>query len=259
MEKTEKNALVIVDPQNDFCDRQGSLYVEGAEEDVKRLAGHLSRHGKAYSDVFVSLDSHDAAAAFHPRFWVDDDSRHPEPYTQITPDDFMFGKWKTVAPENGEPMAQTFRVLREKRLALTIWPEHCVLSTWGHQIAAPLLDALNSWRTASGHAVRYVLKGENPYTDQFSIFEGVVDSWPETAFNESLFERLKNCDSVTFAGEALSHCVKESVLSYLDRLGKGTQEVRLLVDCASPVNGFDREESLQALASAGVACVASAQ
>ena len=30
--------LVAIDPQNDFCSPHGSLYVPGAEEDMKRLA-----------------------------------------------------------------------------------------------------------------------------------------------------------------------------------------------------------------------------
>ena len=31
-------ALIIVDPQNDFCDKNGSLYVDGADDDMNRLA-----------------------------------------------------------------------------------------------------------------------------------------------------------------------------------------------------------------------------
>ena len=253
MNDTARNALVVVDPQNDFCDRKGSLYVEGADGDVERLARHIADSGKTYSDIFVSLDSHDAVAIFHPKFWTDGNSRRPLPFTQISPEDFSSGAWKVAAEENREAAAKTFEVLREKKLgSLMVWPEHCVVSTWGHRIADALLGALDTWRETSGRAVRYVFKGENPFTDQFSIFEGVDPSWPETAFNESLFERLRACDSVTFAGEALSHCVKDSLLSYLARPGTGAQEVRLLSDCTSPVSGFDGKAALEALVSAGV-------
>jgi nicotinamidase-related amidase len=135
---------------------------------------------------------------------------------------------------------------------MMIWPEHCIVSTWGHGIADPLRDALSAWRERTGLAVRYVFKGENPYTDQFSIFEGLDDTWPETAFNETLFGRLVEFDSVVFAGEALSHCVESSILSYVGR-GGGSQRVTLLADCTSPVAGFDRAASLDRLAAAGVA------
>ena len=82
------------------------------------------------------------------------------------------------------------------------------------------------------------------------------DSYPETAFNEELFARLSRFGRVTFAGEALSHCVQESLLSYMRTPGpKGN--VRLLADCKSPVGGFDREASLDLLREAGVRLEAS--
>jgi len=35
--------LVIIDPQKDFCDPNGSLFVPGAAEDMKRLASLVGR------------------------------------------------------------------------------------------------------------------------------------------------------------------------------------------------------------------------
>ncbi|MDR2779687.1 MAG: hypothetical protein LBB28_01015, partial [Synergistaceae bacterium] len=129
----------------------------------------------------------------------------------------------------------------------------------GHNIAAPLQDALVSWRDSSGGPVRYIFKGENPYTEQFSIFEGFDDSWPDTAFNRDLYSRLAGAAAVTFAGEALSHCVEASVTSYIKRCGSvpGGQDVFILSDCSSPVAGFDREASKERLAALGVNFIAS--
>ncbi|GHS95792.1 hypothetical protein AGMMS50276_12720 [Synergistales bacterium] len=239
------NALVIVDPQNDFCDKKGSLYVEGAEQDVARLSAYIKKEN--IGEIFISLDSHDACAVFHPVFWVNDAGEHPAPFTQITYDVFESREWK-VASENNIPfLLRTFRAMSAKSVPyIMIWPEHCVVSTWGHQIAAPLQDALIQWRDKTGLSVRYVFKGENPYTEQFSIFEGVDDSYPETSFNDTLASRLSRFGEVTFAGEALSHCVVESVLSYVQRLCV-PQTVRLLTDCTSPVGGFNRKESLDRL------------
>ncbi|MDR1741010.1 MAG: hypothetical protein LBR38_04085 [Synergistaceae bacterium] len=247
------NALFIVDPQNDFCDPKGALYVPGASEDMARLAGYIERH--APSAVFVSLDSHDANAIFHPRFWVNEAGQHPAPFTSITPDDFRAGRWRSVVPC---PEAEgTFSAIEAKKIdGLTIWPEHCLVSTWGHQIAAPLMEALDQWRDETGLAVRYVFKGENPFTDQFSVFEGVNDAWPETKFNEALFQKLKDFDSVAFAGEALSHCVSATVASYMKRLSAeqcyANQSVRLLEDCTSPVAGFERGAFVDSLRKMGV-------
>jgi nicotinamidase-related amidase len=256
MKNEVKNALVIVDPQNDFCDPRGALYVEGAAADIDRLARHISGRGSGYSDIIISLDSHDVIAVFHPGFWLDEKSKHPAPFTSITPDDHRRGKWHAASRENEAKAKRLFDALVEKGVeSLTIWPEHCVVSTWGHQIADPLRGALDSWRLAAGKPVRYLFKGENPYTDQFSIFEGVDDSWSDTTFNESMAKRLAEFETVTFSGEALSHCVEASVSSYMRKLqtrGESEQAVRLLVDCTSPVAGFDGESSLDRLVVLGV-------
>jgi nicotinamidase/pyrazinamidase len=244
-------ALVIVDPQNDFCDRMGSLYVEGAYGDIKRLSKHIKSEGGRYSDIFLSLDSHDRTAIFHPAFWIGDNGAAPAPLTRITKADFESGRWCPKSDEYRTAAERTFAAMDEKgEEFLMIWPEHCIVSTWGHQISGDLPEALDAWRRLSGRAVRYIFKGENPYTDQFSIFEGVDGSYPETRFNEPLFEALSSFESVTFAGEALSHCVGESILSYLGRPGHG-DKTYLLSDCTSPVGGFDRDEWLAKLKAAG--------
>lgn len=253
-----RNALIVVDPQNDFCDQRGSLYVDGAAMDIARLSRYIKAKGDDIASIFVSLDSHDSIAIFHPGFWVNDAGEHPSPFTQISPGDLLSGKWKVRSIENRPFAEKTFFAMERKGMpTLMVWPEHCVISTWGHQISDPLREAFRGWREKTGKAVRYVFKGENPFTDQFSIFEGVDNSYPETAFNESLSRRLSKFDAVTFAGEALSHCVQESILSYTAMRGGSKQIVRLLTDCTSVVSGFNRDASLFLLESAGVELVQS--
>ena len=263
MKHGKKRALVIVDHQNDFCDPSGSLYVDGAAEDIRRLAGHIGSAAADYDDIFVSLDSHDVVAIFHPVFWCGAYGEIPAPFTPVSRDDYASGRWRAASREHERHAVRMFDVMGKKGMdSLMIWPEHCVVSTWGHNVAWPLLKALGVWRARTGHAVRFVFKGENPYTEQFSIFEGIDDSWPETAFNENLSSRLLECGSVTFAGEALSHCVVESIASYVrrnsDRLRETGQEIRLLSDCSSPVASFSGRDCEERLASLGVRFVATA-
>jgi nicotinamidase-related amidase len=254
-ESMHTEALVVIDPQNDFCDPKGSLYVDGAAADIARLSAHIEGKGSVLSGIFVSLDSHDDIAIFHPLFWLNEAGEYPTPFTQITPEDFTSGRWKVASAANKPFAKHTFEVMTSRGMtSLMIWPEHCVVSTWGHRIAAPLLEAFKDWRAKTGLAVRYIFKGETPYTDQFSAFEGLDDSYPETAFNEHFFARLAKFDSITFAGEALSHCVQESILSYMRRKS-ANQSVYLLTDCTSPVGGFDKETSLARLREAGVTFV----
>jgi nicotinamidase-related amidase len=256
MHDKPKRALVIVDPQNDFCDERGSLYVDGAEADMKRLSEHIAKSGDMYTDILVSLDSHDTIAIFHPKFWAGENGLSPKPFTAVSEGEFSSGKWMTRTRSNEKYAAQTFAAIRGKGMdSITIWPEHCVVSTWGHQINEGLQNALRTWRERTGQAVRYVFKGENPYTDQLSIFEGLDDSWPQTAFNEDLFSYLRQSESVVFSGEALSHCVEASILSYVRRLSAEAQSVSLLADCSSPVSGFDRGAALEKLSASGVAFV----
>ena len=258
MKTANRRALVIVDPQNDFCHIDGSLYVGGADLDMERLAKHVKDNPKAYTDIFVSLDSHDTTAIFHPKFWIDKNSEHPAPYTMITIADLVSGTWTPASPANYELAKRNLSIIKDKELGfLMVWPEHCVVSTWGHHISEVLTDALAVWRENTGNPVRYIFKGEHPYTDQFSIFEGVDPSWCETEFKEYIFEQLHSCFSVTFAGEALSHCVEESIKSFVNRLAGDPHNIRLLVDCTSPVAGFDRDVSLRRISALGVTLLTS--
>ncbi|MDR3280708.1 MAG: isochorismatase family protein [Synergistaceae bacterium] len=259
MNGKKSRALVIIDPQNDFCDQSGSLYVDGAEGDIFRLARHIAQTGRAYDEIIVSLDSHDVIAIFHPRFWVDASGKNPSPLTQITVSDYRSGKWRASSDGYARYADKMFKTLGEKNMdSMMVWPEHCVVSTRGHQIAGALREVLILWRREVGRAVRYVFKGENPYTEQFSIFEGIDGSWPETAFNENLYSRLKEFDALVFAGEALSHCVEASVSSYVGHgVRRLDQEISILSDCTSPVAGFPRNDSISRLEALGVRFVPS--
>jgi nicotinamidase-related amidase len=255
MTEKEKKAvaLVIIDPQNDFCDPQGALYVPGAEQDMARLARHIEQEGDKYAAIFVSLDSHNPIAIFHPRFWLDEKGSHPAPFTAISLSEHRSKVWRTACPQH-EPYAQKmFAALAEKNLSsLMVWPEHCLVSNWGHGLVPQLAQALANWQQASRRPLRYVFKGENPYTEQYSIFEGLDSSWPDCAFKQELQAALSGFAELVFAGEALSHCVAESIVSYLqggNRPGP-EQSQSLLCDCTSAVTGFDRrdcEAGLQAL------------
>ncbi|MDR1651140.1 MAG: isochorismatase family protein [Synergistaceae bacterium] len=258
MNGLKSRALVVVDPQNDFCDPAGTLRVDGAEGDIFRLARHIERRGKEYGEIIVSLDSHDAIAIFHPGFWTDASGRNPAPFTPITASAYQDGKWRAAFPCHAVYADRMFGVLAKKGMeSMMVWPEHCVVSTRGHQIAAALREALGTWRRETGRPVRYLFKGENPYTEQFSIFEGIDGSWPETAFNENLYSHLSGFSSLVFAGEALSHCVEASIVSYAEHGGCESREVLLLSDCSSPVAGFSRDESLSRLAAHGVGIISS--
>lgn len=251
-----RSTLVIIDPQNDFCDPKGSLFVPGADQDMCRLAQHMRDNGRDYTDVLVSLDSHDRIAIFHPKYWVDREGNHPTPYTLLEREDFESGAWRPASSRNDYYTKRWFdQIEREGTFGMMVWPEHCIVSTWGHQICDTIMHALDEWRDTTGRSVRYTFKGETPYAEQLSAFDGTDSSWQDERSSEEMVARLAMCETVTFAGEAISHCVQESVISYLDQIrragGRAGQKVFVLTDCTSPVAGFDRSMSERKMAEHG--------
>ena len=76
--------LIVIDPQVDFCDPSGSLYVKGADQDMQRLATMVRRLKDKIRDIHVTLDSHQIVHIAHPIFWKDGATgAHPNPFTII--------------------------------------------------------------------------------------------------------------------------------------------------------------------------------
>ena len=90
--------LLLIDPQNDFCDKNGSLFVPGADEDMKRLAAMVARLEDKLADVHVTLDSHRKVDISHPIWWKDSSGVHPAPFTQIGAADLESGRFTTTQP-----------------------------------------------------------------------------------------------------------------------------------------------------------------
>ena len=75
--------LLVIDPQKDFCDPTGALYVKGAEKDMERLAAMVDKNGDKIDDIRVTLDSHQKIHIAHPICWQDAKGNHPAPFTII--------------------------------------------------------------------------------------------------------------------------------------------------------------------------------
>lgn len=87
--------FLIIDPQNDFCSPTGSLYVQGADKDAERLATMMTAMMPSIDDIHVTLDTHHTVSIFHPIFWSDVKGTSPDPFTMITHDEVVGGKWRT--------------------------------------------------------------------------------------------------------------------------------------------------------------------
>ena len=63
---SNKAILLVIDPQVDFCDPNGSLFVKGADADMKRLATMVRENINLIERINITLDSHQYVHIAHP-------------------------------------------------------------------------------------------------------------------------------------------------------------------------------------------------
>ena len=97
-----KKVLLLIDPQNDFCDKKGSLYVPGGEE-VIPVANRLMTSNK-----FHCIASQDWHGADH----------------------------KSFASNSKKKIGEIFDL---NGLSQVAWPDHCIANSWGSDFHKNLL------------------------------------------------------------------------------------------------------------------------
>jgi nicotinamidase/pyrazinamidase len=252
--------LLVIDPQNDFMDVEGAaLPVPGASADMARLAGFIDAMGPRIDDIVVTLDSHASVGIERTSFWLDAQGAPVAPFTVITAAQLASGEYRPRDTRRREEALAYLQALEAGgERTLVVWPVHCVLGTWGHNIAPALAQRLAAWEMASGQICEKVLKGLNPMTEQYSAFRADVPRAddPRTQLHAALLARLGSDDTLlVVAGEALSHCVAASgqdMLAHMD--AARLRNTVFLTDCMSPVTGFEAAGAafLQQLQARGV-------
>jgi nicotinamidase-related amidase len=241
----KKTHLVVIDPQNDFCAQPGAaLPVPGTTADMQRLAKFITCNVPRLFDIHVTLDSHNPVDIAHPAWWVDSSGNAPKPFTVISEDDVTIGKWRARMPDaQARSAAYVKQLYQANRYALVIWPEHCLIGTWGHNVQSDVMAALNNWARNRMEVVDFVTKGSNPFTEHYSAVQAEVPDAadPSTLINTRFIETLAQADEILIAGEALSHCVANTVRDIAANFGdENIKKLVLLEDCASSVGGFEQ-------------------
>jgi len=231
--------LLIIDPQNDFCDPEGALYVRGADQDCVRLAKFLALHGHKFTHTHVTMDCHNEYDIAHPVFWKDGKGNEPNPLTSITRKVLEDGLYTVADTRDALWAEQYVKELEENgRYPLTIWPPHCIAGTEGFQIEKRVSDALRKLSKDHHKGINYIFKGENPYTEHYSAIKAEVPDPLDrnTLPNRFFLEVLNRADMLLVAGEALSHCVANTVRDIVYELGDDfAQKIYLLEDLCSNV------------------------
>jgi len=248
--------FLVIDPQNDFCSPEkdpngnfrAALHVDGVEDDMQRLAQLLESvsGSRSLGDVHVTLDTHHTFHVANPAYWVDKDLKHPDPFTIITVDDVEQGRWRArFSQMQGWALHYVKSLAQKGRYPLCIWPPHCRIGTWGAQIYEPILQALDQIESVSPSIplVDFVTKGSNFQTEHYGAVMAEVEdpADPSTRLNVPLITSLQNADFILIAGEALSHCVANTVRDVAANFGEDNVKKMVLIDgCASPVKGFEQ-------------------
>lgn len=233
--------LVVIDPQNDFCDLpDATLPVAGAVADMQRLAKFIGRVGGKLDDIHVTLDSHRLIDIAHPAWWMDQNGQQPNPFTMISAADIEAGIWTPRNPSFRSRTLDYAHALESTsdHYKIFVWPPHCLIGTWGHNVHGTLNEALQRWSDKEYAMVDYVTKGSNPWTEHYGALMAEVPdpSDPSTGLNTSFLTMLAEADVVAVAGEASSHCVLKTVRQIADNIGDAhVKKFHLLRDCMSPV------------------------
>ena len=240
MSKATRVDLVVIDPQNDFCDPKGALYVKGAEKDMDRLTKFVNRTAKKLANIAVTLDSHHLLDLAHPGFWRDSKGKSPAPFTIISSSDIEQGRWTPFQPSLTKRMVAYAKALETGgRYPLCVWPPHCLIGSAGAAVYPSLFEALNGWASETGSIIEWVSKGSNVFTEHYSAVRAEVpDSQdPSTMINADFINRLMEADMIAIAGEAGSHCVANTVTDIANEFKDDSfvKKIVLLEGCYSPV------------------------
>ena len=272
--------LLLIDPQNDFCDLpaswlpvdaatgaqlQPALPVAGAHADMLRLAQLIREGAQGIGGITVTLDSHHRFDIAHPTFWQTRDGGGVSPFTSITAAEVNAGDYRPRDPAAlPRALAYIDELERRGRYTLMVWPVHCEIGSWGHNVHPAVKAAYNAWEDALLRVVEKVGKGSNPWTEHYSAIQAEVpdEDDPATLLNMPLVESLDRADLIVIGGEASSHCVKATTEHIAANLPSGdSAKLVLVTDCMSPVTGFEAQHQtfLQDMGTRGARLLTSAE
>jgi nicotinamidase-related amidase len=259
-EDRERTLLLLVDLQKDFCFPEGALYVggrsgRGATDDSRRVASFLYRNLERVSGTICTLDSHLPHHIFSPSFWVAASGEPLEAHRVVLAAEIRAGGVRP-RPElaswvaGGDYRWLERQVLhyceeleRRGRYALYLWPPHCLVGSPGHGLVGVVQEARLFHACARRAEAAVEIKGLGVLTEHYSVLAPEIttahDGTPLVVGASGLAERLLAADRLVIAGQASSHCVKntlEDLLRWIHgRDPRLARKVYVLEDCMSAV------------------------
>lgn len=256
----KRTVLFIIDGQVSFTRRGEALFVEGSEEDTQRTAQFIIRNIDEIDLIVLTMDTHHLVDISHPSGWVDQFGKPIAPMTPISHQDILDGKYSWTL-DQAWALEYTKQLEAKGKYQHFVWREHCIVGTEGHNIDPILLEAVHAWERKHGgiSGAKYIQKGLNPLTEHFGAFSPQVSipNEQDTQPNSSLLQELNTFDRTIICGQALSHCVGESISQIIDLAPELASKVTVLMDCASnvpnPAPGIDFTQNFPPIAERGAA------
>lgn len=240
---TRQLHLCVIDAQNDFCSsglesgRRGALYVENAGLEANLVAKMIDRLGSRISAIHASLDSHHYNDCSHNVRWRTAEGLTPEPFTIVSHDDIKDGRyhpdcekaeWNSTEISSRNWALQYTRELEiSGRMPLCLWPVHCLIGTWGHNLYESVAVAFQRWCAITGKLIDFQIKGQCAWTEHYSAIKAdVVDPGrPDTAPNISFLNELEKADQIAWVGWAGSHCLRFTAIDAINHFGPGSNAI----------------------------------
>lgn len=251
--------LLIIDPQEDFCNKNtGSLFVPRADEDMKRVANLIRKLKHKIDDIHVTLDSHHKFSIFHPAFIVDRHGKNPVVRNgldafHIPHQSILAGDWRASNQVFQKYLEKyTFKLEEIGKYPYMMWPYHCLIGYPGSNIYGPVGEALLEWEELPA-MVDTVTKGSHFLTEHYSAVKAVLEDPsifmpglkqdPSTMLNTALIDAIEKPDLITLVmGEAGSHCVPYTLRDIVENFGSdAAKNIIILEDCTSPVPGYEKD------------------
>ena len=236
----KRTLLLAIDVQNDFMESIGSLAVNGSKGDVQRLTQWMYRNLGSLTQVMCSLDCHSMMQVFHADWWLDTEGNHPAPFTIIRYADVREGIWRAANGHTALALDYLQHLESEGKKQLCIWPYHCLEGTSGAQLESQFTNMVYFHSAARQVKPILVYKGQDPNTEMYGIIKAEYDD--NKFVNHAVLDAIRDYDAIYIAGEASSHCVLASavqILEYFEQDRAITSRITLLIDCMSPIAGFE--------------------
>lgn len=257
----QRASVTLIDGQNSFmADQQGkplkysihnvsgrrlgwyqaTLGVPGAVEAMQRFADMVDRCADDIDDIDATFDTHLLAHISHGCMWQGRDGNDPPDFTEIKSSDIRSGVWTCRSPElNTWALYYTEKLEQVGKYTHRIWPVHCELGSWGHNLHHAPMNAFRRWQELKQKQICCIEKGMPMRVECFSGVEPEVEDPLDSRTKPDMrlirtIERTSGPSAI--GGVAGSHCFRSTVLSFVKYLDpKHFKRIHLLTDCIPPI------------------------